>query len=164
MASGEDNDLAYRLHDNGGTLRFVSEARVAHYHPTRLWPYLRTQMRHGFWRMKLYAKHPRKSGGDQYAGIAEFAGPPLSLIILADLAALAIASTTAFFSVWMFLPLLLIPIHSGLQRNITRVIANRLGLLNGLKFQCMLFLRDVARAIGLVRGVWTFMILHKEAV
>lgn len=37
-ASGEDNDLAYRLHDAGGTMRFVSTAIVNHYHPTKLLP------------------------------------------------------------------------------------------------------------------------------
>ncbi len=51
IASGEDNDLAYRLHDAGGQLLFTKEARVAHVHPTRLLPYLRTQQRHGNWRM-----------------------------------------------------------------------------------------------------------------
>ena len=35
---------------------------------------------------------------------------------------------------------------------------------NGLKFQCILFLRDIARAVGLIRGVWTFMILRRETV
>ena len=51
----------------GGVLRFCPEARVAHVHPARLMPYLRTQLRHGFWRMKLYAKHPTGVSGDQYA-------------------------------------------------------------------------------------------------
>ena len=86
-ASGEDNDLAYRLQDVGGRLRFTREAVVAHHHPTRLWPYLRTQARHGYWRMKLYAKHiGRARRGDQYAGMADLAAPPLALLVVALLA------------------------------------------------------------------------------
>ncbi len=79
-ASGEDNDLAYRLHDAGGVMRFVPTAIVNHYHPTKLYPYLKTQMNHGFWRMKLYAKHPKRSGGDQYAGKLDFLAIPLALL------------------------------------------------------------------------------------
>jgi len=103
MASGEDNDLAYRLHDRDGHLHFVADALVAHYHPTRLWPYLRTQFYHGFWRMKLYAKHPNRSGGDQYAGIAEFAGPPVSLLIFAFFIILFIATFTTNVSPFAYL-------------------------------------------------------------
>ncbi|MCC6155225.1 MAG: glycosyltransferase, partial [Candidatus Hydrogenedentes bacterium] len=62
-ASGEDNDLSYRIQDAGYALRYAPAAVVDHYHPERVVPYLRAQMRHGFWRMKLYAKHPRRSGG-----------------------------------------------------------------------------------------------------
>ena len=94
-ASGEDNDLAYRLRGAGNVLRFAKDAVVAHYHPECLWPYLRTQARHGYWRMKLYAKHPgRARSGDQYAGPADLAGPPLSLVLL------GMAPVTASTAFW----------------------------------------------------------------
>ncbi|MEK7793540.1 MAG: glycosyltransferase family 2 protein, partial [Candidatus Hydrogenedentota bacterium] len=94
FASAEDNDLAYRLLDNGGVLRFNPNAVVDHYHPERLGPYLQTQMRHGFWRMKLYAKHPRRTSGDQYAGPSALLGPPLALLTLA--LTIALGATVAF--------------------------------------------------------------------
>ncbi|MFM1921387.1 MAG: hypothetical protein RLZZ303_3021 [Candidatus Hydrogenedentota bacterium] len=67
QASAEDNDLAYRLIDADGKLLFSKLAIVNHYHPTRLLPYFKTQMRHGFWRVRLNKKHENRSRGDAYA-------------------------------------------------------------------------------------------------
>ncbi len=47
-ASGEDNDLSYRIRKKGYKLVFAKEAIVAHHHPENLWKYLRVQFRHGF--------------------------------------------------------------------------------------------------------------------
>ncbi len=83
-ASGEDNDLAYRAQDAGWRLCFAPEAVVDHFHPTALIPYLTAQMRHGYWRMKLYAKHPRRAAtGDHYAGRAALAAPVVALMLWA---------------------------------------------------------------------------------
>ncbi len=78
-ASGEDNDLSYRLRDAGYRIRFARGAAVAHHHPVRLGRYLSEQRRHGFWRMFLYARHPGRARGDGYAGPADFAAPPLAM-------------------------------------------------------------------------------------
>ncbi len=162
MASGEDNDLAYRLHDRGGHLRFVADALVAHYHPTRLWPYLRTQFYHGFWRMKLYTKHPKRSEGDQYAGKAEFAGPPLSLILISYLLTFPFIYGYIPWGMGVVPLLILSVVYGESKKHTLRTISGRMGNLNGIKFLVMLFLRDVARGLGLIRGVWTFMILRRE--
>ena len=66
-ASGEDNDLSYRVVEAGYKLAFCHEAIVAHYHPTSLKSYLKKQFKRAYWRIKLYKKHPRKIGGDVYA-------------------------------------------------------------------------------------------------
>jgi len=79
-ASAEDNDLSYRLHDAGFRIRFVPEAIVAHHHPSSLGRYLREQERHGYWRVVLYALHPGRLKGDQYAGWADLAAPPLAAL------------------------------------------------------------------------------------
>ncbi len=157
QASGEDNDLAYRLHDNGGVLRFVAGARVAHYHPTRLLPYLRTQMRHGFWRMRLYAKHPRRSGGDDYAGLRELLGPPAVLLLAAGAVTLPIAGRADFALALVLFAILYLLITAGL----TRAIARRLGLSTGLLYRGMTVLRDAARGLGLIGGLWTFVVRRK---
>ncbi len=156
VASAEDNDLAYRLQDGGGVLRFAPEARVAHYHPTKLWPYLRTQARHGYWRMKLYAKHPRRGTGDRYAGLGELLGPPLSLLLVAGLLALPFIDQT-YFS----LAVVVFALYYGtLTAKFDRDIARRVGTRAGIVFRSMTMLRDVARGIGLIGGVWTFFVLR----
>ncbi len=187
IASAEDNDLAYRLSDRGGTLRFTGEAVVCHHHPTRLWPYLRTQMRHGFWRMKLYAKHPKRTKGDRYADRREFAGPPLSLLLVfaivihfatvinggtltIDLPALRFENVFLLDgALWLrwcvvsgFPVILLAIVYSILKGSLRKELLPRLGLINMFRFIVMDILRDIARGIGLLRGVWTFLIVRRE--
>lgn len=163
-ASGEDNDLAYRLQDAGGQLRFVPEAVVAHYHPTRLWAYLRTQARHGYWRVKLYRQHPRRASGDQYAGWLDLMAPPLGLLLVAALplvlAAIPIighgggllGGFGAFLALYVGLH---VPIALRLRRDLSPA--------DLLYFFGMVSLRDIARALGLVRGVWHFTLMGRRA-
>jgi cellulose synthase/poly-beta-1,6-N-acetylglucosamine synthase-like glycosyltransferase len=187
IASAEDNDLAYRLADNGGTLRFTRDAVVCHHHPTRLWPYLKTQMRHGFWRMKLYAKHPMRAKGDRYADQREFAGPPLSLLLAFAIVihfATVINGGTLTINlpvlefenvslleghIWLrwtvvsgFPVILLAIVYSMLKGSLRRGLLPRLGLVNMFRFIVIDILRDIARGIGLLRGVWTFLIRRRE--
>ena len=153
-ASAEDNDLSYRLIDAGGRLRFRPDAVVAHYHPTRLWPYLRTQARHGYWRMKLYRKHPRRARtGDQYAGALDFTAPPLALTLCLilpaqalwgwplNIAALVVALAYAFVRV-------------PLVRHMYRRTRDPKMFL----FAAVALLRDTARALGMLAGIVRFFI------
>lgn len=71
MASGEDNDLSYRLLKAGFTIRFAKEARVQHLHPQSLIAYLRQQYLHGQWRARLYAIHPQMVTGDDYTNLKD---------------------------------------------------------------------------------------------
>ena len=158
-ASGEDNDLAYRLQDAGGVLRFVPQARVQHYHPSRLIPYLRTQMRHGYWRMRLYAKHPRRSGGDDYAGLGDLLGPPVILVLLASALVLATLPNVWIAAVFLGLATLYV-IATG---RLTRAIAGRLGPRDAVAYRAVATLRDAARGLGLIGGMWTFVVLRKES-
>lgn len=159
QASGEDNDLAYRIEASGGLLRFTSEATVAHYHPDRLWRYLRTQARHGYWRVKLYRDHPARARGDQYAGLPDLIAPPLALLGAALAPALAAAQALgwnaarllpALASVWTVTALL----HAPLIRQMRGALAPA----DLLYFGLVLLLRDVARAAGLCRGFWDFQV------
>lgn len=81
-ASGEDNDLSYRIRKGGYRLLFEREALVAHRHPERIGRYLKEQARHGYWRMKLYREHPERMGGDDYSGAADFVEPPAAALFL----------------------------------------------------------------------------------
>jgi hypothetical protein len=163
-ASGEDNDLAYRLKDAGGALRFVPEARVAHVHPCALVPYLRTQARHGFWRMKLYAKHPRRAAGDRYAGLADLCGAPLALLVIA-------AAPAALLSRMVFGPAAASAAAAGVAALPGVYAATHLPMaartaLHGreMKFlPCQLalaFLRDIARGLGMLCGFAHFVLLR----
>ena len=70
-ASGEDVDICYKILNKGYKIRFVKEAVVGHFHPENLYKYLKTQLNHGFWRVKLYFDHPNKVTGDDYTGFRE---------------------------------------------------------------------------------------------
>jgi glycosyltransferase involved in cell wall biosynthesis len=164
IASGEDNDLAYRLHDYCGKLYFAKKAIVNHHHPEKLSPYLRTQMRHGFWRMKIYAIHPHRSSGDRYAGLAAFMEPPLAHfnILMGVLTLIAIAYDTPILPLSIMLTT--VSIYILIQMPLISLMFRRRGFLNGFLFPFILFLRDVARGIGLIKGVWHFIILKRETL
>ena len=181
-ASGEDNDLAYRLQDSGGIMRFVPTAIVNHYHPTELYPYLKTQMNHGFWRMKLYAKHPKRSGGDQYAGKLDFLSIPFALF--ACLVAITVCLLGAYYVsdgtfrsmmfanayAFIFLPMYLF-YSFLLKRTLKRELLDRCALeiiVSKLRFGVsligVLFSRDLFRGFGLIKGVIYFILLRKETI
>ncbi len=85
----QDAELAYRICQSGYRLKFEISSRVGHHHPTRLYRYLRTQARQGYYRVLLFRKHPNRVGGDSYAGIADYIQPPLALIAVPALFLLA---------------------------------------------------------------------------
>jgi glycosyltransferase involved in cell wall biosynthesis len=165
MASAEDNDLSYRLQDAGYLLRFCPEAVVDHFHPTRLWPYLRTQMWHGYWRVKLYRKHAgRARKGDQYAGLADLLAPALTLIWMAGVGALL---GSVFWSVVMdgaVLPVILACLvfsaysaaSIAFRTRMTHEVRLRLKDSRAASFQLVVMLRDLARGIGMVLGLLRF--------
>ena len=66
LASGEDTEFSYKLHRAGYKLVFVPESFVYHQHPTKLVKYLRTKFYRGYWRIRLYKKHPEKAIKDSY--------------------------------------------------------------------------------------------------
>lgn len=158
MASAEDNDLAYRLQDAGGALRFIPDAIVDHHHPYRLLPYLRTQMRHGYWRVRLYQKHRgRVSRGDQYAGLGDLLAPPLAvaafmgalfLTVLAGLGAHLLVPAAILTLVF----LAYIAIRASLAFSLLRAQPNGI-ILGYLLVSC---LRDIARGAGLGIGLFRF--------
>lgn len=159
-ASAEDNDLAYRLQDAGYRLRFTASARVAHFHPTRLMPYLHTQMNHGRWRVKLYIKHPaRARQGDQYAGPTDLLAPPLALVLLVLAPLTALSALAAPVFVWaapsyaaalVFFTLLRAPQAVGMARHA--------GDIRMLGFAGVAAIRDIARALGLLQGMYRLAI------
>jgi glycosyltransferase involved in cell wall biosynthesis len=65
-ASVEDAELAFRLAAQGKHLILNQAAVVWHHHPRTLFQYLRRKALYGFWRARVYARHPSKLRGDSY--------------------------------------------------------------------------------------------------
>lgn len=60
----EDAELAYNLAAQGHRLVFAERAVVYHRHPESLWRYAFRKWRFGFWRVRVYQRHPNKLAGD----------------------------------------------------------------------------------------------------
>jgi glycosyltransferase involved in cell wall biosynthesis len=81
-ASGEDNDLSYRMLKAGFTIGFRPEALVDHLHQESIVAYLKEQARHGYYRMLMYCTPPEMITGDDYTRLKDIVEPPLALILL----------------------------------------------------------------------------------
>jgi glycosyltransferase involved in cell wall biosynthesis len=58
---GEDQDLSFRLADQGHRMVFVPDARVVHWgHASSLLQYFRKKLRIGYWKATVTRRHPRK--------------------------------------------------------------------------------------------------------
>lgn len=149
-ASAEDNDLSYKILKTGGRIFFAKEALVDHYHTTRLQKYLSEQFRHGFWRAKLYARHPVMVKGDDYTFWKDMIEVPLALIIcLLSLFAMAGALRPAFLILFVILPFGLIEIYFA------TIICRSIYL--KFYFSFVMFLRAFARAFGLSTGISDYL-------
>lgn len=152
IASGEDNDLAYRVRKQGHRLVFTRGARVAHYHPSNLWRYLGQQFWHGYWRMKLYRQHPDMSRGDVYSGLLDFIQPPLCVVTL------ALMPLALLWPLLWGLVGVLVLLDLGLQVPNTVRICRRTGEVKLWALAPITWLRGYARGLGMVVGVWDLFV------
>ncbi len=152
-ASGEDNDLAYRVIKSGYKLVFTKDSKVAHYHPHILVKYLKQQFWHGFWRMKLYYDNPDMAKGDSYGGGFDFLEPPLAMIILGLL-------PVSFLYPFNFLLTGLLTLGLTLPLPMTLAIIRRTGRIKYIFLWPLKFLRGYARGLGMTLGIFRFFILR----
>lgn len=149
FASGEDNDLSYKIQKAGYRIYFERNALVDHFHPTDLVKYFKEQGRHGFWRAKMYFDHFHMVGGDDYTFWKDIAEVPLSALVILCLifstfglpfAGLAAAS--------MALVLLIIELFFAFKaiKNIFEMIF----------FGFVMFLRAFIRLFGFSSGIFYF--------
>lgn len=154
-ASGEDNDLSYRIFDMGYRLVFEPKAVVMHNHSSRLIDYLRKQYQHAMWRVKLYRKHPKKIKGDIYVGV-------MSLIVqsLFYIAFILTLVTSLFWreALLMSIGLLALLFLAYLPITFKMYGESRdpISFLAPLIF----FLRGFARILGLIVGIMKFLIFE----
>lgn len=135
QASGEDNDLSYRISQAGYRIYFERKALVNHHHTTLLGKYLKEQFRHGFWRAKMYADHPQMAGGDGYTFFKDIAEVPLSAACVLGLHFLVV-------------PFLFFEIFFG--------ILMMRKLFGGIYYGIVMFFRAFARTFGLSTGIFHF--------
>jgi glycosyltransferase involved in cell wall biosynthesis len=150
-ASGEDNDLSYKIIKQGYRIAFRPQAKVAHYHPDKLWTYLKEQYRHGFWRAKLYKDHPDMVGGDDYTRLRDRLEPILVLGIM-GFSLLSVLGITRVGWPLFFLLVLYFFIH--LSWPVSWWLGE--GKADALPYCGVTFLRGFTRTFGFVVGLLRF--------
>jgi glycosyltransferase involved in cell wall biosynthesis len=144
----QDAELAYRIRETGCQLAFDPRSRVAHYHPVKLFSYLRTQCSQGYWRIFLYTLHPRKMVGDSYSSVADHIQPILASTIMLTL-------PMYFFTPFLWSSLLSLILLVLVQLPMTLRLAKRCGN-RYLLFAPMSFSRSFARGIGMMAGIFSY--------
>lgn len=144
-ASGEDNDLSYKVLKGGGRIRFLRDVLVGHYHQTDLGKYLKEQFRHGIWRARMYIDHPVMATGDDYTFWKDIVEVPVVFLSL-----VAAFFLNSFYVAGGFLAFFVLEISFG-ARMMPR-------LFEGVSAGAVFFLRAYARAAGFFIGTVTFII------
>jgi len=148
-ASGEDNDLSYKILRGGFKIKFQESALVVHNHTERLWKYLKEQYRHGYWRMKLYRDFPNMTKGDNYTTFKD--------IIEILLALVTFCSVFFLWHKYGLITFLLFTISNGVLQSLATI--KLIKIKKKFKFIYMApvtFLRAYARAVGVISGIGKF--------
>jgi len=156
-ASGEDNDLSYKILKRGHRIYFEKKALVHHYHPSRIVKYLREQFRHGFWRVKMYRDYPVMAKGDGYTFWKDIIEIPLVLLFMLSLF-LAAWIPVNYFPAVFFIPVLsvllfLLELFFGLL-----IMKN---IFEGIFLSVVMFLRAFSRTAGFLAGIVYFYFLKR---
>lgn len=152
-ASGEDNDLSYKIIQSGWRIYFQRKALVDHYHPTLVLKYLKEQYRHGFWRLKIYRDHPRMMRGDDYTFWKDILEVPwvgcfLGAVVLAFFHFMPLNDAECF----ILFPFLIFEIIYALIMTLC--------FFEGIFFGFVLLFRAFARTLGLSTGI--LLLLFKK--
>ena len=148
-ASGEDNDLSYRVIAIGGRIYFERKALVDHYHTTRLLRYLKEQCRHGHWRLTMYADHPQMIKGDNYTFWKDMLEVPWSFVCVMGIGVALLGKVPMFVVVCiLFMPFLVFEIFFArcMIKNYFEIFI----------YGNVMFLRAFARSFGLSTGFFCF--------
>ncbi|MEI7998225.1 MAG: glycosyltransferase [Candidatus Omnitrophota bacterium] len=151
-ASGEDNDLSYKIINAGWRIYFERKALVDHYHPTQIRKYLKEQFRHGFWRVRMYVSHPSMAKGDGYTFWKDMLEVPWGLLCLAGLV-LSPLNIMGLRAVVFFLVL------TFLLFEISFAWSMLCSIRKGFFWGFIMFLRGLSRSLGFSTGVLSFLSL-----
>lgn len=149
-ASGEDNDLSYKIIHAGFKIYFQREAKVKHFHPQKVMRYLQEQYRHGFWRVMLYRHHPEMKKGDDYTFWKDIIEPPIVLGLLLIFFMFLFQVSTGNFFLSCLMLFIIFEVFFGL------IYCRH--FFDGVYFGVVMALRSVARTAGFLVGVLSFLI------
>jgi glycosyltransferase involved in cell wall biosynthesis len=155
QASGEDNDLSYKIIKSGFKIYFERQALVDHHHPVKLFKYLREQFRHGFWRVKMYLDHPNMAKGDGYTFWKDAVEVPFALACVLGLV-LTCAGVLSFKALIYFL---IIPFFIF---EFIFTMRMHLRIFESIFFSFVMFLRSFSRTFGLSTGILYFFLKNFE--
>ena len=151
-ASGEDNDLSYRIIKEGWRIAFRPRAKVAHYHPEKLRRYIMEQYHHGFWRAKLYKDHPDMIRGDDYTRLRDRLEPILVIGII-GFSIPALLGSASF--IWPLLIFLATYTTMHLSWPVSWWLGE--GRIGAFPYGAVTFLRGFSRTVGFCVGIFRFV-------
>ena len=150
FASGEDNDLSYKILKAGYQIYFEKESVVDHFHTEQFNKYLFEQFRHGYWRTKMYFDHPHMGWGDDYTFWKDIIEIPLAIFSIICL----------ILGLWFGSPILKLAFFLSFLLFMLEFIY---GFIIGKSFlkicqlTFMMFLRSLVRSFGFLLGFFTFL-------
>jgi glycosyltransferase involved in cell wall biosynthesis len=151
-ASGEDNDLSYKVSSRGYKIYFAKDALVDHFHPQVLKEYLDQQFRHGYWRVQMYRDHPRMVKGDGYTFWKDSAEVGLVLLFYFSFVAIFLS----FFAIGAWI--LALSVCALLGINIYFGIKINGDWKDGFYFSDVMILRAFSRTNGFLSGTKIFLV------
>ena len=151
FASGEDNDISYKIRGLGWRIYFQRKALVDHHHTASVSQYLKEQFRHGFWRVKMYKDHPRMMRGDGYTYWKDILEMPMVVVCLGAITLTAIGGLgwayagcfVLFFFLLFEILCALLMIHC---------------FFDGIFFGFVLLFRAFARMFGFSTGILSLLL------
>jgi len=151
FASGEDNDISYKIRGAGWRIYFQRKALVDHYHPSLVVKYLKEQFRHGFWRVKMYRDHPRMMRGDGYTYWKDILEMPWAVFCLTAMALTAVGGLG-----WGCAGLIIL--FSFLLFEIVWAVIMLRSFFDGIFFGFVLLFRAFARMFGFSTGILSLLL------
>jgi len=152
VATAEDWDLCYKITKLGYKIYFNKKAKTGHHHPSNLKKYLKTQFRHGFYRMKLYKDHKDKASGDKYSGNAKYIVAFSGLTILFLFLGIFINDFLKLF----FLCFLILLIFNF---KLFEFFLKKDGLLFAIEELLLQLIRGFTWTMGMIKGIISFLIV-----
>jgi len=146
-ASVEDQELSFRLAEQGYKMVFVPDALVFHRHPPTLAAYLRRKYKTAYWKALVLRLHPEKAVRDSHT--------PGSLkvqmgLVCAFVPALILGAAVGVL--WPVLLVMLLLLAGSFAPFVVKAWRRDVGA--ALVSPVLLTARAVALSIGLARGIW----------